>query len=603
MQVPTYERQVTHRAVRPNPEAFGVGVAQAGQQAAQVTSGIGQLMQKRAIEIQQEKDTQQVLEAETQMRKEINDLLHSQEMDENGRPVGILQRTLANADGATKDFDEKIEQVRQKYSGMFGKSENQTNQFNQLYKNAYDSTLNMVVRHEAAQGRESRKQTVNDNLNQLISDAAANPDAIIDIIANGKAKVHVSGSFEGETPESIKYQQQIYAGAATMKAVDVLLQNGDHRKAQEVFDKVKKELPGDVKEKIQTAIQEEAFIDELNGVYSELQTEIKPLADGSPDFAKIEEQVKKKYTSEKGEKAWNYIKGKFGEDERMRLQRQEAKDRSFTNEVIAFKNGGGGYTAALKYAKKYGYDTTDTYAKEEYIRRLYGVSGGPGGSNQSQPSSYIQLWEGIRTGAVNRQHIDEAFNNGLLSQSDWESLRKDWFNDKLTGIKEEDQQIAAYINLKANELYGKREEDKNTFKYLMLQKTKGKGIEEATAIIDRGITKTGGSWFFNVGAKESWKREFKQQDADNLKWGQYYTSLGGRDVVYNIGASLAYVQGKKSFNEIDIDNFIKHIGGEEALKPDSLQMKAIRLLIKQGEFVTPTNVNDVIKYYGNDIPF
>jgi hypothetical protein len=109
--VPTYDRKVRQDVPaisNPPAAAFGMDVYQANKGLGETIQGLGEMLSKRAIEKQEQKDLQVVTEAETAYRKDMDDLLYNQDN-------GILNRSLINAENSTKDYDEAAAKIRQKY--------------------------------------------------------------------------------------------------------------------------------------------------------------------------------------------------------------------------------------------------------------------------------------------------------------------------------------------------------------------------------------------------------------------------------------------------------------------------------------------------------
>ncbi|HBF39770.1 MAG TPA: hypothetical protein DDW50_20960 [Firmicutes bacterium] len=408
MQVPVYERQAQIQPINPNPDAFGVNIAQANQQLGQTTSNIGQLLQQRAKELQQQKDTQKVLEAETQMRQEIDGVLYSQDTDENGRPVGIMNRTLANANGVTQDFKDQIEQIRQKYSRMVPGEEQQT-QFDQLYKSMYDSNMNMVVRHEAQQGQASREQTTQDNINQKIKDAASNPYSLVDSIANINAIVKVTGDYNGDTPDSIKFNQQASSGAAALKAFESLFQKEDYKGAQGLFDKVKDYLPGDVADTIKTKIdagdwgaKQTTISDDLLKKYGE------NLASGDKYIKNLS------LTPEKQKELLDTYHSTYN------LREQEKRATINTQIDYYYKNveGAGNGLTAVKYINTLPQKTADQLQVKTSLltiaKQLYPELTKAGQGIKTDPAAWYELYDKIKAGKIaNRQEMLKEYGSRI----------------------------------------------------------------------------------------------------------------------------------------------------------------------------------------------
>lgn len=408
MQVPIYQRQAQLQPINPNQDAFGVNVAQARQEMGQQISNIGQLMQKRATELQEQKDTQKVLEAETQMRKELDSVLYSQDTDENGRPIGIMNRTLANASGVTNDFNEKIEQIRQKYSRMLP-GENQQIQFQQLYKSMHNSTQNMVVRHEAQQGRASREQTTQDNINQKIKDAERNPYSLVDTIANINAIVKVTGDYNGDTPDSIKLNQQSFSGAAALKAFESIFRKEDYKGAQALYDKVKEQLPGDVSDTIQSKIDA--------GEWSAKQTTISNdlIKKHGEDLASGDKKIKNLgLTPEKQKELLDTYHSAYN-------QWQQEKRATISAQIdYYYKNveGAGNGIAAVKYINSLPQKTTDQLQVKTSLlaiaKQLYPELTSNGEGVKTDPAAWYELYDKIKAGKIaNKQEMLKEYGSRI----------------------------------------------------------------------------------------------------------------------------------------------------------------------------------------------
>lgn len=589
VQVPQYQRQVKQQipgVVQPPAAAFGIHSTAVGDQ----LQNIGRQITERAIERQKQKDLQDIIDAETQYRKEMDELLYN---PDNGL---ITTRKQNNAYNVTEDFDAAAERIKQKYANVLATEEMKT-KFNQLADGHYVANRNTVIRHEASQTQEAKLQSYKTNIALNVSDAAkdASTENIARLIGDSNAKTDAVMQPLGQDPETVSKVKKDVAGEIVASAVSVLLQAGDYKTAKERLREFRDQIPAEVAAKIKAEIEKVEFGEEMVKFWNEVK-DLK-LENGAPDYEAMEKKVKDRYSGAEFEKVWNFVQGKAGEQERIELNARQDKDRSFTNEAVTAMKSGVLYEDALKIADKYAYDATDLLAKEEYIRKLYGVSKDGGRvSTQSDPSTYIGLWTGIRTHEVSREDIDKAFINGFLTQSDWEGLRKDLFNE-MTGVQREiDDRTLEYAKIQAEE-YGLDPEERAKFLYHLKPQITGKSHDEAIAIINNAFEKTGG-WF----SKRQWVQEYNQADKHNKVWTATYNILGSGDVTkgkqyvmaigYGMMATNAY---KTEYTNEDIVNFINDLGGAKEFEKDSSPViRAIEILTSENQLVTVENVKYLV---------
>lgn len=590
MQVPQYQRQVKQQIpgmVQPPAAAFGVHSTAIGDQ----MQNIGRQIFERAIERQKQKDLQDIIDAETQYRKEMDELLY------NPDKGLITTRKQNDAYDVTEDFDAEAERIKQKYANGLATEEMKT-KFNQLADGHYVANRSAVIRHEASQTQEAKLQSYKTNVELNVSDAAkdASAENVSRLIGDSNAKTDAIMQPLGQDAETIAKVKKDVAGEIVASAVNALLQSGDYKTAKERLSEFRDQIPAAVALKIKAEIEKVEFGEEMVKFWNEVK-DLK-LENGAPDYEAMEKQVKSKYSGTEFEKVWSFVQGKAGEQERIELNAQQDKDRSFTNEAVTAFKGGVLYEEALKIADRFAYDETDLLAKEEYIRKLFGVSKDGGRvSTQSDPSTYIGLWTSIRTHEVTRESIDKAFINGLLTQSDWEGLRKDLFNE-LTGVQKEiDDRTWEYANIQADE-YNLSPEKKAKYLYHIKPQIAGKAHDEAVAIINNYFDKTGG-WF----SKRLWEQEYNQADKDNKVWTTTYNILGEGDVsrgkkyamVIGYGA-MATDPNKTEYTNDDVVNFINELGGrKEFEKPDSQIVRAIEALATENQLVTVENVKYILQ--------
>jgi hypothetical protein len=266
------------------------------------------------------------------------------------------------------------------------------------------------------------------------------------------------------------------------------------------------------------------------------------------------------------------------------------------NEVYTYQSSGRSKEQALNLLNTYSRDAYDRALKKKVIDQLWAP---PEIKIKTDPQSYIELWEKVQNGDASKMEIDAAFKRGELSVSAWEGLRKSKYKIDAGDDKENDSQVGKYIIRCANQenLKGK---DRYDFITYMQSATEGKSLQEATAIIDDGLKKTGGG-FLKSGTQE-WKLELQKTDRDNLSWGKLYKKIGknGENIVNAIGQGVLLSTNKDKFDMSDVDNFIGEIGGYSALREGSPERRAIDMLMNNNQTVNAVNVRYIIQKYHLD---
>lgn len=538
MKVSTYEQQVTRQPVSPNlnpdPNAFGANVAQATQQLGNITQNVGQLIDKRRLEQQQEKDFMQVLEFHTQMLKDMDDLSYNPELDENGKPKGLMKREGKNADGATVDFDKRAEEIRLKYAGML-KGENQQIQFAKLFKGTYDSTRSQVIKFEAAQNRAVKIQTINDTVIQLVNDAAKNPLALMDTADKINAIIKVSYTqIAGSSEESIRVDQQKYVGQATVGAVQNLLDKGNYKDARILADKVKDKVDGVTWEKIDTAINTGVWNNEKDATSTVLVSKY------GEDISKGDKEIKAMGLT--AEKQNELLETYHNHVIQFRQEKSAAQEAQMDWHYTKIEKAGNGL-AAMKYIDGLSQRTPDELQMKVNLKtmakQLYPELSADGSSVKTDPNSYWQLREDVISGKVsniNQMRVKygnsvsladmKTFANILDKGKTMKTLISEC-NDYIAKSKIKDQgeqaKIWDYVD-KAVDIF--KEQNK-----------RGPNQEEQTAIIKKATIKVvAGRWQFGPlsgDIKESrYNIPNNAQYSENLKaW--VYQDENGNWLKYN----------------------------------------------------------------------
>lgn len=587
IKVPVYDRQVRPGVAA--PAAPDAGFFRANQQLNQTIQGLGQLMQERALERQREKDLQQVLETETKLRQDLDNLLYNKE-------DGIITtRLLNNAEGAASDFKARADELVGKYFGSLA-GEDQKVQFERIAADHLQSRLSAVAKHEAQQFRAAREQALEDSYQQSIAEILNNPsmDNLVRLGADYTAKLEVFLTQDGfdEKSRGLRKNQALgqLAAAAIAKTLEI---GGDTAAARQIYDTFKDALatlPPEMALKLEDSVKDAELADFAAALYNDTLSKFK-LADGMSDTTKMERYIYNNLTGHSREEKdflWDYAKAKAGEDDAQRRQWIASNDRNFFNELSTFIDQKKPVKEALKLPNKYGRDPYDVAEKRKDVLRAY-AEDEAAKNNSEIPEIYLELWRGVRFGEItNPEQINAAYDNGLITKTHFYELRKDLDEIKLKGISEHEKDVWKMIEL----LAPKNKKKKAQFMLAVKEAAKGKSPEETYEIAEKIKSKSFSTtiWDEQTGGwknetYQKWPKQYKIQGLNLLSVAELNRTLGD-DVVDALGGNVD-----------DILVFADEFGGPYNLRIGTPQNNAIKSLMALGQKVTAENVISVLRQF------
>lgn len=240
-------------------EAFGQDVQLANARIGEQGQGIGKALMDYGIEQKKLKDSAATADLDTNFRKTLQNQLLSEETEKvniNGvdveRPVGVLNRTLKQADGSTVDFDKYYQSAKSAFMAA-APSKEEADKLGATMDNHYLTARDNVIAHEAKQNKNVLIQSQTSNLAQQVHDAAAinHPIDLLDAINKATATQSQINDLTGVDPETAAKNLKDKAGDVVSKSVSAtLMATGDLDKAQQLLDVAKEDIHPDRYEKL-----------------------------------------------------------------------------------------------------------------------------------------------------------------------------------------------------------------------------------------------------------------------------------------------------------------------------------------------------------------
>lgn len=196
IKVQVYEKQTsrvtpsvsTLQPLRPPEAAFGGGVAEALTRLGETGQKVAGLMVQRAQERQKELTTRDNLNKDTAFGQTLMDVQYSNELDNKGRPVGLLNRKLEQAHGITQEFNQTYSKLRKQLLESVPDAEQQ-DVLARMLDARFETIKSRVITHEHQQTDESIKLSHESNLAIQETEAAQIQDSPSLLNAIGKAIV------------------------------------------------------------------------------------------------------------------------------------------------------------------------------------------------------------------------------------------------------------------------------------------------------------------------------------------------------------------------------------------------------------------------------
>lgn len=616
IEIPKAEERVPYRTptvqapqfAKPAPAAFGAEAAAADAAIGERVSQLGSSLARVIIDQRNQDEEQEVLAADTEFRKSFQDLLYNPEQDEkSGAPKGLMHRNLNQARGATVSLQDAYAKLREEFSERVPQPRQKSALAARMDAH-FIQARDLIVRHEAQQRHEAFKSDLETNLKQRVSDAAAlgDPATLAAAIAQAQ-KVQSEGLTRiGRGEAEIRLSGELLAAEMTKTSIAAVLER-DPQRAKVILEAVAPVIGKSAAASIGQAVDGKLFAEKAAAVWTEIAADNSVrLPDGSVDLAKAQAAVlaRTDEPQDRKERIWDYVKARAGEELIARNRADEANDRAFYDAAIKAKGEGVPLAKALELAG--GFNARDAYdvaQRAEVVKKLYAPA------TQTDPETFIGLWERVQSGGGSKQEIDHAFNAGALNPADWRSLRQELFRANEAGTDPVQKQAFERIKLLAEQTFGSNELRKKTFLYEMQLQGKGLKPEELLKLAQDKLAideKTKWSMLVPVpgtsytipvsfGGKPAYEADLARQDQENLAWGTLYADLGRQNVLA-IGRS-AMARGKGRWSLVDVAEFAGQFGGYENIRPGTPAGNAIESLAKRGELVTPANVKAVLERY------
>lgn len=332
--VPSYEPQVgiqtqntaeAPAAPRPPAAAFGGEVAESDQRVGQAVAGLGEMLARRVVERQQRDDEQQLLSTHTDFLKGTQLMLYASETDASGRPKGIMNRRLDHAKDATVEFDKAYLKQRQDLLEQMPERLKAP-----LAARLDASSLPMrelVIRHESRQGEEAYKSSLDSNIKQQVSLAAAlsTPEDLNHAI-DVALVTHRGIARLGVSKDEMEGGAQLIAGDMAKASIEATIDR-DPRAAQRMLDSVGRRIPPNVFASLRRTVEIKMLAEESAGLWDSMTSgDSFRLEDGGWDLREMQKAVLElDAPQERKERLWDYIKARANEDTAIRRMEDQAK--------------------------------------------------------------------------------------------------------------------------------------------------------------------------------------------------------------------------------------------------------------------------------------
>lgn len=254
IKVPTYENQAeaaqghapnVSPISQPPATAFGTDVYREAQRLGDTGLNVADKLNQHMVERERQAQETEILDRDTQFRKDLQGLLINPGTDENGIPKGMLSRELGQAKGSTMDYDNQAGALREKYLSAGG-SPFQQQSLSRMMDQSLLSSRESVISHEARQENENSKNILESNLSQRVSDAAGmkNPKDLVNAIKEGSYVGYAGMKRMGFDDKTIAVKLDKYSGEMAKSAMETVIAANPYT-AQKYFDQIKTSLsPG-----------------------------------------------------------------------------------------------------------------------------------------------------------------------------------------------------------------------------------------------------------------------------------------------------------------------------------------------------------------------
>lgn len=318
------------------------------------------------------------------------------------------------------------------------------------------------------------------------------------------------------------------------------------------------------------------------------------LSDGKPDEARMESAImhRSDLSDERKLQIAQFVKARAKEEIVQSSMREQASDRSFSNQVYQARKNGVPLEDALKLVPKFSQDNTDQAVKSSFIQKVYAPP------SETNPAVYVGLREQIDSGNATKADIDAAYQKNLINTSDWEHLRDTYFKNETEGKNPRMKIVENQIKDLAEATYSDRKK-RDEFLHAIDAAAYGKSPEERWNMAQDLIKKDPATeshflWLQSLpfGGKDKWEAYKEQQQASTTAWGLADNDIG-REVRLAIGNSFSG-QTKKAFQPSDLSAFAVQMGGYDKIKAGTPINNAIQSLMRKGKVVTPATIQQVL---------
>lgn len=592
--VPLAQQSVSKKGINYNPIAVGkLDAGVMGENVMQAQQGLMKTFGKASdmaseyatneMKLQSESRTS---DAEFNARSKLNDMMISQEKDDQGIPKGILNRELGSAQGVSGDFNSKADEIIN--SSLTDLNPYEQDKLRSSIRNYHETLYNKAVSHEADQKDKAETITFKNNQESIISGAAlyADDGMLLTDIQEGSRRQSERMMAKGHSAESVAMENKKFADQMVHSNIITKLEN-DPNGAYATLDANKDLVSGEFYAKTKGIIEGKQFDDMRLGLWNKSFSSMK-MSDGNIDLARVEKNINGAagFSNDQKQKLYDFAQAKAGEHRQQKAQAEASNDESFHDDLAQAQQQGLPLEDALKLSGKYAHKDNSVYdaaLKEEIVKKLYDRP------TRTDTGTYLDTYEGIKNGTIKREEIDNHFKKGLLNVADYKGLVKDSINAELHGKGDKNFER---VKLLADETFGKgKEEERRQYLYEMRQATKSMKPEEAFAYAKNAtkdvVVSVGMFWDSKA---PKYEVDLMQRDAGSLAIGKLQSDLG-QDTIKAIAGAHLSKKGNDSWGAGNIADFTQQAGGYENFKPGAPGTKALEFLKSKGWPITPKNIN------------